>query len=387
MNENPSQGASGRVAELPAAGLRRGAVLLALGAAGAWVAVRIGIPAGAIVGALLASGVYRLANGDPGPWQARFGRIGRLLFGTVIGAAFGPEVITPLKSALLPMMLLIFVIVGVGLLLGWALGRFRSIDTATALISAVPGGLPAMVAIADESDADATVVAAIHFSRLTVILIVVPALIPLLTAGSEQALVVGPMADAVGLVGTAATLVAGALGGWLAARFKVPTADLMGPIIVVGGLNLLGAGLGPLATGFRTAAMMLIGVSVGTQLSRESLSLLRKEAFPAAAVIATLISVGLLLGWAMSLVTSLDIASALLSGVPGGASTMPAIAHDLGGDMRLVAALHLARQLVVFLVVPSVLGYLLRKKADALADSRGPVEKSARAITNIDQTH
>jgi membrane AbrB-like protein len=124
-------------------------------------------------------------------------------------------------------------------------------------------------------------------------------------------------------------------------------------------LNLLGAGLGPLAEGFRTAAMVLIGVSVGSQISRSSLALLRKEALPAAAVIATLIATGLALGWAMSRVTSLDLPTALLSGVPGGASTMPAIAHDLGGDIRLVAALHLARQLVVFLLVPPILGYLL----------------------------
>lgn len=343
----------------PAASIKRGVTLLAIGAAGAWFATEVGIPAGAIVGALLFSGAYRLAKGDPGPWRSLYGHIGRFLLGTVIGAAFGTEVLAPLSSALLPMMVLIFVIVGVGILLGWALGHFRSIDTATALISAVPGGLPAMVAIADETDADTTVVAAIHFSRLTAILIIIPALIPLLTAGARQTTVVEPLAPPVGPIGTAATLLVGASGEWLAARLRVPTADLLGSLVLVSGLNLLGAGLGPLATGFRTAAMILIGISVGTQISRDSLAQLRKEALPAAAVIATLIVTGLALGWAMSRVTSLDLATALLSGVPGGASTMPAIAHDLGGDMRLVAALHLARQLVIFLLVPPLLGYLL----------------------------
>jgi uncharacterized membrane protein AbrB (regulator of aidB expression) len=73
-----------------------------------------------------------------------------------------------------------------------------------------------------------------------------------------------------------------------------------------------------------------------------------------------LIVMGLLLGQGLALVAPLDLITALLSSVPGGASTMPAIAHDLGGDMRLVAALHLTRQLVIFILVPSLLGTLLR---------------------------
>ena len=58
-------------------------------------------------------------------------------------------------------------------------------------------------------------------------------------------------------------------------------------------------------------------------------------------------------------VPPLDLTSALLSGAPGGANTIPLVAHELGGDMRLVAALHLA-QLVMFILVPLVLGYLIR---------------------------
>jgi membrane AbrB-like protein len=115
--------------------------------------------------------------------------------------------------------------------------------------------------------------------------------------------------------------------------------------------------------------MLFIGISVGVQMSRESLHMLRQVALPAAAMVVTLIGAGLLLGWGLSQVTPLDLTSALLSGVPGGASTMPLIAHALGGDIRLVAALHLTRQLVMLVVVPPVLGYLLygRRQRRAVA--------------------
>lgn len=342
--------------------LGQGLALLASGAVGALLAEGMGLPAGFIVGALLASGLYRLAGGEAGSWRSRYGQMGRLLLGTVIGAAFGPDVIAPLRAALLPMMAVTAVIIGAGLALGWALARFTQLDITTALISTVPGGLPAMVAMAEERGADTTVAAAIHFSRLATILIAVPALMPLLLSTGTATAAVAPVTEPVGLARTAATLALGAISGLVALRLHVPTGDMIGAILAIGGLNLLGAGLGPLTTDLRQAAMLLIGTAVGAQMSKESLQRLRQVALPAAVLIVVLIAVGLLLGWGLALVTPLDPITAFLSSVPGGASTMPAIAHDLGGDMRLVAALHLARQLVIFILVPSLLGALLRSR-------------------------
>jgi membrane AbrB-like protein len=341
--------------------IRRGLALLASGAVGAWVGRQLGIPAGVIIGALLTSGVYRLAGGEGGSWRMHYGRTGRLLFGTVIGAAFGPDVLAPLKSAVLPMVVVTTVIIGVGLVLGWLLSRVTPLDVSTALLSSVPGGLPAMVAMADDSRADATVVTAIHFSRLVTILLLMPAIVPLLARTAGQNVAVIPLVEPVGFWRTLVTVLLGISAGLLAERLRVPTGDLIGPILVVGGINLLAAGPGPLNEGFRDVALVLIGISVGAQVSRESLRRLRQAALPAAAVIAALICAGLTLGWGLTQITTMDTASSLLSSVPGGASTMPAIAHELGGDMRLVAALHLIRQLVIFILLPSVLGYLLRQ--------------------------
>jgi membrane AbrB-like protein len=135
---------------------------------------------------------------------------------------------------------------------------------------------------------------------------------------------------------------------------------MVGPILLVGSLNLLGADLGPLPAGLRYAAMLFIGTAVGAQVTLSSLRRLRQVLVPAAAMIAALIGTGLLLGWVLSVVTPLDLVTALLCGVPGGASTMPIIAHDLGGDIRLVAALQLVRQMVMLVIIPPALGLVLR---------------------------
>jgi hypothetical protein len=344
---------------------RQGLKLLGIGLVGALAADRLGLPAGMTVGALISTGIYRLAGGEPGPWREHYGRLGRLLLGAVVGSAFGPDVIAPLQAALLPMMAIIAVLVGTGLGLGWLLSRFTRLDVATALLSAVPGGLPAMASMSEELDSDATVVAAIHFFRLTAILLLVPLLVPLLGGPSAApAHRVEELAPA-GPANTAATLLLAVAGGLLFVRLRVITGDLVGGILIVGGANLLGLGLGPLHAVFRQTAIMLIGIAVGAKMSRESLQQLRDVALAAAALLATMIALGLLLGWGLSQVTPLDLPTALLSSVPGGASTMPAVAHDLGGDIRLVAALHLMRQLVVLIIVPLALGHLLRQQHDS----------------------
>ena len=70
-----------------------GVLLLVVGAAGAWLADRVGMPAGTMIGALVASGAYRLAGGAVGPWRKRYGRVGRLLLGTRLNE-YGFEALT-----------------------------------------------------------------------------------------------------------------------------------------------------------------------------------------------------------------------------------------------------------------------------------------------------
>ncbi|NLE46056.1 MAG: AbrB family transcriptional regulator [Chloroflexi bacterium] len=341
--------------------LSRGVLLLTIGAVGGLGATALDIPAGMIIGALLASGVYRLAGGDPGGWRQPLGFVGRLILGAYIGASFGPDVIDPLKSAILPMTVLITAMVAAGLGLGWALCRTPGVNLPTGLLSSLPGGLPAMAAVADELDADATVVATIHFFRLLSILLLVPVLVPLLIAQSDSAAALRETVAPVGIPTTVAALGMACVGGWLANRARIPTGDLIGGIVTVAGLNLAGLSLGPLHPGLREVAMLLTGVAIGTELSRDSLHTLRRVVLNAAVNIVAMLTLGLLLGWLLYLTTPLDLATALLSAVPGGAATMPVIAHHLGGDIRLVAALHLTRQIVIFIILPPVLSLILRR--------------------------
>jgi membrane AbrB-like protein len=338
-----------------------GLVLLTIGAVGGLGARWVGIPAGMIVGAMFASGIYKLSGGKFGPWERRYGLFGRLVLGAAVGASFTMEVIPSLKAVLLPSLVLVAVVIGTGLGLGWLLSRLTQLNIATALISCVPGGLPAMVAMAEEMDADATVVAAIHFSRLVTVLLAVPAVVRLLPVGTATGVGSTPVEGTAGLGLTLFILILGLACGLLGLRLGIPAGDLLAPIIIIGGGNLLGAGWGPIHGGFMDVAMVFIGIAAGAQISRESLGRLRQVALSAVVVVGSLVTIGLAAGWVLSWIASLDPVTGLMSGAPGGASTMPAIAHEMGGDMRLVAAVHMVRMLTAFVCLPTMLQLLLRR--------------------------
>lgn len=75
--------------------------------------------------------------------------------------------------------MILLVVVGSGLL-GWALAAITGIDALTAYLATTPGGLPAVLAIAADSPADATYVFAVQMARLLLVLITAPLLSRLL---------------------------------------------------------------------------------------------------------------------------------------------------------------------------------------------------------------
>ena len=87
-------------------------------------------------------------------------------------------------------------------------------------------------------------------------------------------------------------------------------------------------------------AITLLAVSVGARLSAETLKTLKQVLLPAASIILVLVALGISLGFVLYWITPLDLITALLSSVPGGAASLTAVADDLGGDLRIVASLH-----------------------------------------------
>ena len=160
----------------------------------------------------------------------------------------------------------------------------------------------------------------------------------------------------------ALTLALGFAGAQLAVWVKMPAGAVLGPMLLVGALNILGAPLLQLGAPYRYAAQILVGGMMAASITPATARAMLRLVGPAALGVILLITLGVLGGWGLHRLAGVPLASALFAGAPGGAADMALASADVGGDVELVAALHVVRQLAVVMILPVLLRFILRPR-------------------------
>ncbi len=162
----------------------------------------------------------------------------------------------------------------------------------------------------------------------------------------------------------AITLATGGLGGLVARGFRLPGGTIMGAMIAVAAIHIAWEALLPLSSTFRTVAQILIGAVIGGTLKRSPLQALRAIALPALSVLTLLVGSAILLAISFNWASKLPIATAVFATMPGGASDMAAAALHFKADVGLIAAIHVIRQVVVFMIVVPIFAHRTRRSAE-----------------------
>ena len=100
------------------------------------------------------------------------------------------------------------------------------------------------------------------------------------------------------------------------------------------------------------AAQALVGVVLGAYLQSDALKALGDDWLPVTLVSAATLGLSMGAGRVLARFTALDVPTATLGMIAGGASGIVTMADDLGGDDRLVAFMQYLRVLVVVLLTP-----------------------------------
>jgi uncharacterized protein len=156
-------------------------VVAALG--GAFVFQRLGVPAGALVGAMVAVAVLNLTGGNASSLPSSVEFVTFALIGWSVGAQFSTESLAALQKAAWPIAASILILVVLGGAIAWILWQIADLDPITAFLAACPGGLAQMVAVSSDVGANSVVVAAVHLVRLAAVLLVAPLIVKTLPPG------------------------------------------------------------------------------------------------------------------------------------------------------------------------------------------------------------
>ena len=140
--------------------------------------------------------------------------------------------------------------------------------------------------------------------------------------------------------------------GWGSARSGCRRSYLFGALLTGVAAALLAPDRLAIPPSVFTAALAVAGVVLGTLLDSSSLDAIADGWLPLALVTAATLAISLAAGVLLARATPLDLPTAALGMVAGGASGIVGISGELGADDRLVAFMQYLRVLVIVLLTP-----------------------------------
>jgi membrane AbrB-like protein len=276
------------------------------------------------------------------------------VLGVYLGGSFSPDMLNRVSQWPWSLTgIAIFTVVCTALV-AWYYRRWAGLDPVTALYSATPGAMTAMIIMGAAQGGDERRIALAQALRITLVVLVVPPLVLSLShAVSPAPTLTTPMGpfDA----GELLLLISGSIAGLLLARrIRVPTAELAGPMFASAALHLSGWVQLELPGPLLAATLCILGSSVGARFAgvkpRELLALGRHALI---AVALALLLAALFVG-IISLLPGIDFLAALLALAPGGVAEMCLIAVAWDIDPAFVAFHHLARLFLLMALAPWV---------------------------------
>jgi membrane AbrB-like protein len=134
------------------------------------------IPAGSMIGAMLATVIASLTI-KPAYVPPKFPRVLQTCVGALIGSGIGMSELAAMADILVPAVMLVTVLLIANFVFGFIMYKATKLDLVTALLSTSAGGLTEMALIAGEMGADAPKVAVLHLVRLISVIAFFPTII------------------------------------------------------------------------------------------------------------------------------------------------------------------------------------------------------------------
>lgn len=149
--------------------------LFAIGALGSFVFKLVHFPAALLLGATFSVSAYSLlAKHEVKTPPPAFYNLAQVGMGMVIGTSFTRASIGTMGELILPMLILTVLILLTSVLLGLLFMKLFKWDFLTAFMAVLPGGMSAMVVLADEFGADVVIISSLQLVRLLTAVMIIP---------------------------------------------------------------------------------------------------------------------------------------------------------------------------------------------------------------------
>ena len=147
---------------------------LGVGTLGGFCGSKLKIPAGTLVGAMLAVILTKMVLKSYWEIPKEFTFVIQILLGVMVGTTYNPAIVKVLSKIVIPVVLSTVVLIGIGIILSLIFTKLGFLDIGTAYLGTSPGAMSALIPLAFDSQADATLVVCFHFFRVVFIVLTAP---------------------------------------------------------------------------------------------------------------------------------------------------------------------------------------------------------------------
>lgn len=328
-------------------------VAFAVGIAGGAVFMALSIPLPWLLGSLAATALLSLGLRRNLAMSGRWRDVAIVVIGIMLGEGFTAEVVSGAPAWWPSLLLMAALSVAFFFVSYFFVRRFTTLDRTTNVLASLPGGIALATALAPGYGADGKRVALAHFSRITIILAVAPAILLWnLDLQVPGALPVHAPVSA----GELAILVAAAMAAYLiGARTGIPSGMLIAALLVSALLHGTGVITGAAPPVIAIVAQVLLGASIGTKFGNYSWQELLADVRLSIVIGLTLVALTATVAYLGGLFLGKPFAPLFLSFLPGGIPEMGMLALALDIDPAMVVTHHLFRILVLLTLLHVVL--------------------------------
>ncbi len=329
-------------------------VLYPMAVMSGYIFMRIGIPLPWLVGSIFCVATLSLTAGHLQLW-AWGRRLGMIIIGTCLGLYFTPSALERLMTNFGWMIAAVVTSLALAASASFLLAKTARLDSATAFLCSVPGGVAEMCMLGQRYGASQPMIAVSQLLRVVLLVSVLPSF--LLFNGA--AVIVPQFSLSIPeWVSLLALILCSGIVTLILSRFGMLNAWLLIPLSI----GMLASTFGwhtALAPSFVTAvAQLLIGAQLGATFHKKSILSLRGS-LPAIVLNIVLIVLGcVIIAVVVSHGTGISIPTLILATAPGGITEMSLTAKSLGLDVPTVIGFHVLRVFVFLLITPYLFTFL-----------------------------
>ena len=332
--------------------------------AGGYGAMRLRVPAGALLGAMIAVTVFNLIF-EKATMPADMKLVSQIATGAYIGARISKKEVVGLKQILLPAVIMTTLLIGFTVAVGLIIHHTQGLSVPTALFGMAPGGIADMTLAAMDFGADVSAVALLQTIRLIFLLLALPPIIRHYGKKDSRDVEIAAKpskkqsAKSIKWENLFLTLLVGSVCGIAGKRLGIPAGGIVCYMAGCIAFNIA-TERGCMPVSLRRFVQMLAGALIGTSIGRQEVAIMRTMWPVVLMAMACFLLIDLIASALIVRYTDMDRTTALFSCSPGGMTDLTLLSEEYGADTLKVAGMHMVRMTSVVAFYPLIISILMK---------------------------